>query len=58
MDLSLIHIFTIFPGGTQVINENWNLVNNAGRPVPPGTYTVTVENLATNVRLSVQVEVR
>ncbi|MFY9174978.1 MAG: peptidoglycan-binding protein [Peptococcia bacterium] len=51
-------VITIFPGGTQVINENWNLVNNAGRPVPPGTYTVTVENLATNVRLSVQVEVR
>ncbi len=51
-------IITIFPGGTQVINETWNLVNNAGNRVPPGTYTITVENLGTNVSLSVQIEVR
>lgn len=51
-------IITIFPGGTQLINESWDLRNNAGTPVLPGTYTVTVENLGTNVSLSVQIQVR
>jgi len=51
-------VITIFPGGTQVIRETWNQRNNAGNLVPPGTYTITVENLATNVRLSIQIEIR
>ena len=51
-------VITIFPGGTQVIDEHWNLLNNAGNQVLPGTYTITERNLATNVSLSIQVEVR
>lgn len=51
-------IITIFEQGTQVIRETWNQVNNAGNRVAPGTYTITVENLATNVRLSVQIQIR
>jgi len=51
-------LITIYPGGTQVINEEWNQRSNAGVQVPPGTYTVTVENLATNASLSVQISVR
>ncbi|MCR4441282.1 MAG: peptidoglycan-binding protein [Peptococcaceae bacterium] len=51
-------IITIYPGGTQVINEEWNQRNNAGVQVPPGTYTITVENLATGASLSVQVTIR
>lgn len=51
-------LITIFPGGTQVINEFWNLTNNAGNRVPAGNYTISVENLATNAVLSVQVQVR
>jgi peptidoglycan hydrolase-like protein with peptidoglycan-binding domain len=51
-------LITIFPGGTQVINETWNQVNNAGGQVLPGTYTITVTNLATNVSLAVQITIR
>lgn len=51
-------IITIFEGGTQVIREVWRQVNNSGNQVPPGTYTITVENLATNVSLSVQIQIR
>jgi len=51
-------IITIFPGGTQVIENTWNQRNNEGRQVPPGTYTVTATNLGTNVSLSVQIQVR
>lgn len=51
-------LITIFPGGTQVINETWNLTNNAGNRVPPGNYTISVENLATDAVLSVQIQVR
>ncbi|MDD4146207.1 MAG: peptidoglycan-binding protein, partial [Clostridia bacterium] len=48
-------LITIFPGGTQVIERTWNQVNNSGRQVPSGTYTITETNLATNISLSVQV---
>lgn len=51
-------LITIFEGGTQVIKEVWNQVNNSGNQVAPGTYTITVENLATSVRLSVQIQIR
>lgn len=51
-------VITIFEGGTQVIREVWRQVNNAGNQVPPGTYTITVENLATNVSLTVQIQIR
>lgn len=51
-------IITIFEGGTQVIREVWKQVNNSGNQVPPGTYTITVENLATNVSLSVEIQIR
>lgn len=51
-------IITIFPGGTQLINETWNLTNNAGNRVPPGNYSISVENLATNAVLTVQIQVR
>lgn len=51
-------LITIFPGGTQVIERNWNQVDNSGRQVPPGTYTITETNLATDVSLSVQVQIR
>lgn len=51
-------LITIFPGGTQVINENWNQLSNAGVQVPPGTYNITVTNLGTDVSLTVQVQIR
>ncbi len=51
-------LIVIYPGGTQVINETWNQVNNAGSRVPPGTYTITETNLATNVSLAVQIIIR
>jgi peptidoglycan hydrolase-like protein with peptidoglycan-binding domain len=51
-------LITIFPGGTQVIRETWNQRTNDGVQVPDGTYTITVTNLATNVSLSVQIEIR
>jgi len=51
-------LVTIFPGGTQVINETWNQTSNTGTRVLPGTYTITVTNLATDVNLSVQIEIR
>ncbi|MGI6588716.1 MAG: peptidoglycan-binding protein [Peptococcia bacterium] len=51
-------LITIFPGGTQVIERTWNQVDNRGRQVPSGTYTITETNLATNVSLSVQVQIR
>jgi len=51
-------VITIFEGGTQVISEDWSQVNNSGNQVAPGTYTITVENLATNVSLSVQIQIR
>jgi peptidoglycan hydrolase-like protein with peptidoglycan-binding domain len=51
-------LITIFEGGTQVIKEVWKQVNNAGNQVASGTYTITVENLATNVSLSVQIQIR
>lgn len=51
-------IITIFPGGTQLINEVWDQRNNAGNQVLPGTYTITEENLGTNVSLSIQIEIR
>ncbi len=51
-------LITIFPGGTQLLTENWNQLNNAGRPAPPGTYRIRVENLATDVSLTVQIEIR
>lgn len=51
-------VITIFPGGTQVTRESWDQRNNAGNRVLPGTYTITVENLATNVSLSIQIEIR
>lgn len=51
-------LITIFPGGTQLINETWDQRNNAGNRVAPGTYTITVTNLATDVSLSVQIEIR
>jgi len=51
-------VITIFPGGTQLINETWDQRNNAGTQVPPGTYTITERNLATNVSLSIQIEIR
>lgn len=51
-------IITIYPGGTQVIDEYWNQLNNSGSQVPPGIYTVTAKNLGTNVSLSVQIQIR
>lgn len=51
-------LITIFPGGTQVIEESWNQLDNKGSQVPSGTYTITETNLATNVRLSVQIQIR
>lgn len=51
-------LITIFPGGTQLTNETWNQTNNAGNRVPAGNYTISVENLATDVTLSVQIQVR
>lgn len=54
----LSRLITIFPGGTQVIERTWNQLDNAGRRVPPGTYTITETNIATNVSVSVQVQIR
>ncbi len=51
-------VITIFEGGTQVITEFWNQLDNNGRQVPPGTYTITVRNLVLEVTLSVQIEIR
>ncbi len=51
-------IITIFPGGTQLINEYWDQRNDAGRQVLPGNYTLTITNLATNVSVSVQIQIR
>lgn len=51
-------LITLFPGGTQVIEESWNQLDNSGRQVPSGIYTITETNLATNVSLSVQIQIR
>lgn len=51
-------LITIYPGGTQTIDEYWNQLNDRGNQVLPGTYTITVTNLATNVSLSVQIQIR
>lgn len=51
-------LITIFPGGTQVIENFWNQIGDNGRQVPSGTYTITITNLGTNVSLSVQIQIR
>lgn len=51
-------LITIFPGGTQLIENSWNQLADSGRQVPSGTYTITITNLATNVSLSVQIQIR
>jgi hypothetical protein len=51
-------LITIFPGGTQVIENTWNQLSDSGTQVPSGTYTITITNLATNVSLSVQIQIR
>ena len=51
-------VITIFEGGTQVIDEFWNQLDNRGQQVPPGKYTITAQNLALAVTLSVQIEIR
>lgn len=51
-------LITIFPGGTQVIENTWNQLSDSGPQVPSGTYTITITNLATNVSLSVQIQIR
>ena len=51
-------VITIFPGGTQVIKEDWRQVDKRGRQVPPGTYVITAVNLGTNVSVSVRIQIR
>ncbi|MDD2402103.1 MAG: peptidoglycan-binding protein [Clostridia bacterium] len=51
-------LITIYPSGTQVIENTWNQSNNNGNQVSSGTYTIKVTNIATNVSLSVQVRIR
>ncbi len=51
-------LITIFPGGTQLSDEIWDQEDNSGNQVPPGTYTITAENIATNVKLSTQIQIR
>jgi hypothetical protein len=53
-----VRTITLFPGGTQVIDNFWNQLDNNGRQVPPGIYTITETNLATDVSLSVQIRIR
>lgn len=51
-------LITIFPGGTQLSEEIWDQENNSGSQVRSGVYTITVENIATNVKLSTQIRIR
>lgn len=51
-------LIVIYPGGTQVIKEKWNQKDNNGNQVPRGTYTITETNLATDVSVSVDIEIR
>jgi len=54
----LTRLITIMPDGTQTINESWNQTDSRTRRlVPPGIYIITVQNLATGLSLSVQIEI-
>jgi peptidoglycan hydrolase-like protein with peptidoglycan-binding domain len=50
-------LITIMPDGTQTINESWGQTNNNRQLVMPGVYTITTQNLATGLALSVQIEI-
>ncbi len=50
-------IITIMPDATQRINEIWNLTDDDGYQVYSGIYSITAQNLATGLELTVQVEV-
>ena len=50
-------LITIMPDGTQRISEIWNQRDNQGDPVYSGLYSISVQNLATGLNLTVQVEI-
>jgi peptidoglycan hydrolase-like protein with peptidoglycan-binding domain len=50
-------LLTVMPDGAQIIHELWNLTDDDGYQVYGGIYSISAQNLAGGLELTVQVEI-